>query len=132
MRLDDGRVIPNFMAQAVRGNALTVYGDGSQTRSFCYVDDLVDGIYRLTLSDYHQPVNLGNPSEISVLDFAHEMKEISGNPDLEIVFEPLPTNDPKRRKPDITRAKEVLNWEPTTDRKTGMEATLQYFRALLA
>ncbi len=132
MRLDDGRVIPNFMAQAVRGEALTVYGDGSQTRSFCYVDDLVEGIYRLTMSDYHMPVNLGNPAEISVLEFAEEMREITGNADLKIEFEPLPVNDPKRRKPDISRAKEILDWEPKMDRREGMQTTLQYFRDLLA
>jgi len=132
MRLDDGRVIPNFMAQAIRGEKLTVYGDGMQTRSFCYVDDLVDGIYRLLMSDYTQPVNLGNPAEITILDFAMEMKEITGNQALEIKFEPLPVNDPLKRRPDISVAKEVLGWEPRVSRSKGMKDTFAYFSKILA
>ena len=132
MRLDDGRVIPNFMAQAIRGQKLTVFGDGEQTRSFCYVDDMVEGIYRLLMSDYHMPVNIGNPDEITILDFAHEMREISGNSDLEIEFKPLPVNDPLKRRPDITLAQEVLNWEPTIPRSEGMKHTFNYFKKLLS
>jgi dTDP-glucose 4,6-dehydratase len=127
MRLDDGRALPAFMSQALKGEPITVFGDGSQTRSFCYVDDLVEGIYRLLLSDYHLPVNIGNPSEISLLQFAEEIKElIDGNSP--IVFEPLPTDDPKQRRPDITKAKTILGWEPKVDRKEGLKITLEYFK----
>lgn len=128
MRLDDGRALPTFMSQALRGEDVTVFGDGSQTRSFCYVDDLVDGIYRLLMSDYHKPVNIGNPVEISLKDFAEEVVDLVGN-DVKIVYEPLPQDDPKQRKPNITKAKEILNWEPKVDRKEGLRRTLEYFKA---
>jgi len=127
MRINDGRALPAFMSQALTGKDLTVFGDGSQTRSFTYVDDLVEGIYRLTLSDYTEPVNIGNPQEISILDFAKEIIEITGS-DSNIVFEDLPNDDPKVRKPDVSRAREVLNWEPVYPRKEGLKKTLDYFR----
>src|SRR6185312_5446007 len=111
MRLDDGRVLPNFMGQALRGEALTVYGDGSQTRSFCYVSDLVDGIVKLLFADCHEPVNVGNPDEVTILEFAKEILELSGSKSA-IAYKPLPQDDPKVRKPDITRARELLGWEP--------------------
>lgn len=126
MRIHDGRALPTFMRQALNGNPLTVYGDGSQTRSFTYVDDLVEGIWRLSQSDYTDPVNIGNPQEISILDFAKEIIELTGS-DSEITFEDLPKDDPKIRQPDISRAKEVLNWEPTFDRREGLTRTLDYF-----
>lgn len=128
MRLDDGRALPTFMSQALRGEDITVYGDGSQTRSFCYVDDLVDGIYRLLLSDYHKPVNIGNPSEITLLQFAEEIVKLTGTTS-KIVFEPLPQDDPKQRQPNITKAKELLGWEPKVDRQEGLKRTLEYFQA---
>src|SRR5690606_17264465 len=115
MRLDDGRALPTFMSQALRGENVTVFGDGSQTRSFCYVDDLVEGIYRLLMSDYHLPVNIGNPAEITLKEFAEEVVELVGNKDAKIVYEPLPKDDPKQRRPDITKAKEILGWEPKVD-----------------
>src|SRR6185369_13067958 len=118
MRLDDGRVVPNLMGQALRGEPLTVYGDGSQTRSFCYQADLVEGIYRLLFADFHEPVNLGNPNEVSILDFAKEILALSGAK-LQIEFKPLPQDDPKVRKPDITRARTLLGWEPKVDRRDG-------------
>jgi dTDP-glucose 4,6-dehydratase len=127
MRLDDGRALPTFMSQALRGEDVTVFGDGSQTRSFCYVDDLVDGIYRLLLSDYHMPVNIGNPVEITLKEFAEEVVALVGN-DVKIVYEPLPQDDPKQRKPDITKAKQILGWEPKVDRKEGLRRTLEYFK----
>jgi len=127
MRLDDGRVVPNLMGQALRGEPMTVYGNGSQTRSFCYVADLVEGIYRLLGTDFHEPVNLGNPNEVSILDFAKEIRELSGSRS-EIVFKPLPQDDPKVRRPDITRARQLLGWEPRIDRREGMRRTLDYFR----
>jgi dTDP-glucose 4,6-dehydratase len=130
MRLDDGRVVPNLMGQALRGEPLTVYGDGSQTRSFCYVSDLVDGIYRLLMADFHEPVNLGNPNEVSILDFAKEILQLSGTKS-RIEFKPLPQDDPKVRKPDITRARTLLGWEPKVDRHEGMRQTLDYFRGTL-
>ena len=130
MRLDDGRVVPNLMGQALRGEPLTVYGDGSQTRSFCFVSDLVDGIYRLLHADFHEPVNLGNPNEVSILDFAKEILELSGAKS-EIVFKPLPQDDPRVRKPDITRARTLLGWEPQVGRSDGMRRTLEYFRGRL-
>ncbi|MBX9677439.1 MAG: SDR family oxidoreductase [Gemmataceae bacterium] len=126
MRLDDGRVVPNLMGQALRGEPLTVYGDGSQTRSFCYVSDLVDGIYRLLFSGYHEPVNLGNPNELSILEFAKEIQKLSGTKS-QIDFKPLPQDDPKVRRPDITRARELLKWEPKVDRNEGMQRTLAFF-----
>jgi len=127
MRLDDGRALPTFMSQALRGEDVTVFGDGSQTRSFCYCDDLVDGIYRLLLSDYHKPVNIGNPVEITLQEFAEEVVALVGN-NVKIVYEPLPQDDPKQRKPDITKAKEILGWEPLVDRKEGLRRTLEYFK----
>ena len=129
MRLNDGRALPAFIGQALRGEDITVFGDGSQTRSFCYVDDLVEGIYRLLFSDYVYPVNIGNPDEISILDFAKEIIELTGT-DQKIVFQPLPKDDPKQRKPDITRAKEILGWEPTISRKDGLKVTYDYFKNL--
>ncbi len=129
MRLNDGRVIPAFIGQALRGEDLTVFGDGSQTRSFCYVDDQVEGIYRLLLSDYSDPVNIGNPHEISILDFAKEIIKLTGT-DQKIVFKELPQDDPMQRQPDITRAKEILNWEPRVSRAEGMKITYNYFRGL--
>ena len=127
MRLDDGRVLPNFMGQALRGEPLTVYGDGSQTRSFCYVDDLVEGIFRLLFTDFHEPVNLGNPDEVTILQFAEEIRELTGSKS-EIVFRPLPADDPKVRRPDITRARALLGWEPRVPRAEGLRRTLEYFR----
>lgn len=127
MRLDDGRALPTFMSQALRGEDVTVYGDGSQTRSFCYVDDLVDGIYRLLLSDYSKPVNIGNPSEITLKEFAEEVVKLVGSKS-KIIYEPLPQDDPKQRKPDITKAKELLGWEPKIDRHEGLKRTLEYFK----
>jgi len=131
MRLEDGRALPTFMGQALRGEDLTVYGDGSQTRSFTYVDDLVEGIYRLSQSDYTEPVNIGNPQEITILDFAKEIIELTGSTS-SITFEELPKDDPQVRQPDITRAKEVLDWEPRYDRKEGLKQTLDYFKKQVA
>ena len=128
MRLDDGRVLPNFMGQALRGEPLTVYGDGSQTRSFCYVDDLVEGIVRLLGTDFHEPVNLGNPDEVTVLEFAKEILALSGSKS-QIEYRPLPQDDPRVRKPDITRARKVLGWEPRVGRSEGLRRTLEYFKA---
>jgi dTDP-glucose 4,6-dehydratase len=129
MRLNDGRVIPAFMGQALRGEDLTVFGDGSQTRSFCFVEDEIEGIYRLLMSDYHLPVNIGNPDEISILDFAKEIIKLTGT-DQKIVFKPLPKNDPLQRKPDITKAREILGWQPKIGRKEGMQRTYDYFKFL--
>jgi len=127
MRLDDGRALPAFMSQALRGEDITVFGDGSQTRSFCYVGDLVEGIYRLLLSDYHMPVNIGNPHEISLNDFALEIQRLIGS-DSKIVYMPLPQDDPKQRQPDITKAKTILGWEPKVERAEGLKITLDYFK----
>ena len=129
MRLNDGRALPAFIGQALRGENLTVFGDGSQTRSFCYVDDLVEGIYRLLLSDYHLPVNIGNPSEITLKQFAEEVIRLTGTKQ-SIEFKPLPVDDPKQRRPDITRAKQILGWEPAVSRKDGLKKTYDYFRSL--
>lgn len=129
MRLNDGRALPAFIGQALRGEDLTVFGDGSQTRSFCYVDDLVEGIYRLLMSDYAQPVNVGNPDEISLKEFAEEIISLTGTTQ-KIVYKPLPVDDPKQRQPDITRAKEVLGWEPKVKRKEGLKITYEYFKSL--
>jgi dTDP-glucose 4,6-dehydratase len=129
MRLNDGRALPAFIGQALRGEDLTVFGDGSQTRSFCYVDDLVEGIYRLLLSDYHLPVNVGNPSEITLKQFAEEVITLTGTKQ-KIVYRPLPVDDPKQRRPDITRAQEILGWEPKVERREGLKATYEYFKSL--
>jgi len=131
MRLNDGRVLPAFIGQALRGEDLTVFGDGSQTRSFCYVDDLVDGIYRLLMSDYSGPVNVGNPDEITILDFAEEIIKLTGTTQ-KIIFEPLPTDDPKQRQPDITLARKLLGWEPKVHRSEGLKITYEYFKSLPA
>ncbi len=129
MRLDDGRVLPNFVGQALRGEALTVYGDGSQTRSFCFVADLVDGIERLLFTDFHDPVNLGNPDEVTILEFAKEILALSGSKS-PIEYRPLPEDDPKVRKPDISRARRLLSWEPKIGRHAGLERTLEYFQKI--
>ena len=129
MRLNDGRALPAFIGQALRGEDLTVFGDGSQTRSFCYVDDLVEGIFRLLMSDYPYPVNIGNPDEISLKDFAEEIIKLTGTTQ-KIIYEPLPVNDPKQRKPDITKAKELLGWEPKVNRAEGLKITYEYFKTL--
>jgi dTDP-glucose 4,6-dehydratase len=128
MRLDDGRVLPNFIGQALRGEPLTIYGDGSQTRSFCYVDDLVEGIYHLLTTDFHEPVNLGNPDEVTILEFAKEILALTGSKS-ELAFKPLPQDDPKVRRPDISRARRLLGWEPRVDRHEGMRRTLAYFQS---
>jgi dTDP-glucose 4,6-dehydratase len=129
MRLNDGRVLPAFIGQALRGEDITVFGDGSQTRSFCYVDDLVEGIYRLLMSDYAEPVNIGNPDEISILDFAEEIIKLTGT-NQKVIFEPLPTDDPKQRQPDISLARKLLGWEPKIDRAEGLKRTYEYFKSL--
>jgi dTDP-glucose 4,6-dehydratase len=129
MRLNDGRALPAFIGQALRGEDLTVFGDGSQTRSFCFVDDLVEGIYRLLLSDYSLPVNIGNPDEISLLEFAEEVLALTGN-QVKIIYKPLPADDPKQRKPDITKAKALLDWEPKVNRREGLAKTFEYFKSL--
>jgi len=129
MRLNDGRALPAFIGQALRGENLTVFGDGSQTRSFCFVNDLVEGIYRLLMSDYYMPVNVGNPDEISLKDFAEEILTLTGNK-VKIIYKPLPVDDPKQRQPDITRARELLGWEPKVPRKEGLKITYEYFRSL--
>lgn len=131
MRLNDGRVLPAFIGQALRGEDITVFGDGSQTRSFCYVDDLVEGIHRLLMSDFAEPVNIGNPDEISILDFASEIIRLTGT-DQKLVFQPLPQDDPKQRQPDITLARKVLKWEPQVNRAEGLKRTYAYFRSLSA
>ena len=128
MRLDDGRVLPAFISQALRGEDLTAFGDGSQTRSFTYVDDLVEGIYRLLMSDYPHPVNIGNPQEITINEFAEEILRLTDSRS-KISYQPLPKDDPKQRKPDITLAKKVLNWEPKFSRAEGLKPTLDYFKA---
>lgn len=129
MRLNDGRALPAFIGQALRGEDLTLFGDGSQTRSFCYVDDLIEGIYRLLMSDYASPVNIGNPDEISLKDFAEEVLKLTGSK-VKISYQPLPADDPKQRKPDITKAKELLGWEPKVNRSEGLKVTYDYFRGL--
>lgn len=129
MRLNDGRVLPAFIGQALRGEDLTVFGDGSQTRSFCYVDDLVEGIYRLLLSDYVYPVNIGNPDEITISEFAEEIIQLTGT-DQKVIYKDLPVDDPKKRRPDISKAKEILNWEPKVSRSEGLKRTYEYFKTL--
>jgi len=127
MRLRDGRVVPAFISQALRGEPLTVFGEGRQTRSFCYVGDLIDGIYRLSQSDFHEPVNIGNPTEFTILEFAKLILKLTGSQS-QISYEPLPVDDPKQRRPDIARAKELLGWEPKVDLETGLQRTIAYFR----
>ncbi|MEY2922469.1 MAG: hypothetical protein RL108_1095 [Bacteroidota bacterium] len=129
MRLNDGRALPAFIGQALRGEDMTVFGDGSQTRSFCYVDDLVEGIHRLLLSNYTQPVNIGNPNEISLKHFAEEVLKLTGST-VKVTYKPLPIDDPKQRQPNITKAKTILGWEPKVDRSEGLKKTLDYFKAL--
>jgi dTDP-glucose 4,6-dehydratase len=129
MRLNDGRVLPAFIGQALRGEDLTMFGDGSQTRSFCYVDDLVEGIYRLLMSDYVYPVNIGNPSEITIKEFGEEIIKLTGT-NQKLISKPLPQDDPKQRKPDITKAKEILGWEPKVSRAEGLKITYEYFKSL--
>ncbi len=129
MRLNDGRVLPAFIGQAIRGEDLTVFGDGSQTRSFCYVDDLVEGIYRLLMSDHAYPVNIGNPTEITIKEFGEEIIKLTGTKQ-KLVFKDLPTDDPKQRKPDITLARKVLGWEPKVSRQEGLKITYEYFKQL--
>jgi dTDP-glucose 4,6-dehydratase len=131
MRLNDGRALPAFIGQVLRGEDLTIFGDGSQTRSFCFVDDLVEGIYRLLMSDYHMPVNIGNPDEITLKEFAEEIIGLTGTKQ-KIVYRPLPVDDPKQRQPDISRAKELLGWEPKISRKEGLKMTYDYFKSLPA
>jgi dTDP-glucose 4,6-dehydratase len=130
MRLNDGRVVPNFVAQALQGEPLTVYGDGSQTRSFCFVSDLIEGIYRLLLSNEVEPVNIGNPTELTIREFAERINAITGNPG-GIVFKPLPKDDPKQRKPDISKARRILDWEPQVPLQEGLEQTVAHFRERL-
>jgi dTDP-glucose 4,6-dehydratase len=131
MRLDDGRALPAFMSQALKGEDLTVFGDGLQTRSFCFVDDLIEGIYRLLLSDYAYPVNIGNPVEITLKQFAEEIIALTGTKQ-KIVYKPLPQDDPKQRQPDISRAKEILDWEPKVLRQEGLKITYEYFKKMLS
>ena len=131
MRLNDGRVVPNFIAQALRGEELTVYGDGSQTRSFCYVSDLVEGILRLLRSDYNGPLNIGNPQELSVLEFAHRIIALTGSRS-RITFRPLPVDDPRVRQPDIGLARRLLGWEPWVSLEAGLQETIGYFREKVA
>ena len=131
MRVNDGRVLPAFFSQAIRGEGLTVFGDGSQTRSFCYVDDLVEGIYRLLLSDHSEPVNIGNPDEITIYDFAKEVLALVQNPNAKIIHKELPEDDPKVRQPDITKAREILNWEPRFNRSEGLKLTYEYFKKVV-
>jgi len=129
MRLNDGRVLPAFIGQALRGEDLTIFGDGSQTRSFCYVDDLIEGIYRLLLSDYPLPMNIGNPDEINIREFAEEIVKLTGTKQ-KIVFKELPKDDPKQRQPDITKARQILGWEPKVSREEGIKITFEYFKSL--
>jgi dTDP-glucose 4,6-dehydratase len=129
MRLNDGRVLPAFIGQALRGEDLTIFGDGSQTRSFCYVDDQVDGIFKLLLSDYHLPVNIGNPDEITIRDFAEEIVKLT-NTKQKVVYQPLPQDDPKQRKPDTTKATKILGWKPKVSREEGLKITYEYFKTL--
>jgi dTDP-glucose 4,6-dehydratase len=129
MRLNDGRVLPAFIGQALRGEDLSIFGDGSQTRSFCYVDDLIEGIYRLLLSGYSSPVNVGNPNEISIKDFAEEIIKLTGT-NQKVIYKPLPKDDPMQRQPDITLAQEILGWEPEVDRSEGLKRTYEWFKQL--
>jgi len=131
MRLNDGRALPAFIGQVLRGEDLTIFGDGSQTRSFCFVDDLVEGIYRLLMGDYHMPVNIGNPDEITLKEFAEEIIRLTGTHQ-KVIYKPLPVDDPKQRQPDITRARQLLGWEPKISRATGLKITYEYFMSLPA
>jgi dTDP-glucose 4,6-dehydratase len=132
MRLDDGRVVPNFIQQALRGEPLTVYGDGSQTRSFCFVDDLIEGVYRLMLSDYHEPVNIGNPNEISIQEFADLINGLlTTSVGITMKSKNRLGNDPQRRRPDISRARKILNWEPKVSIREGLQKTIPYFKQKL-
>ena len=131
MRVNDGRVLPAFFSQAIRGEGLTVFGDGSQTRSFCYVDDLVEGIYRLLLSDYHLPVNIGNPDEITIKEFGEEVLALVGNPKAKLIYKDLPKDDPKQRKPHIEKAQKILGWEPKVSRAEGLKKTYEYFKTVV-
>ncbi|MBK8634465.1 MAG: SDR family oxidoreductase [Saprospiraceae bacterium] len=131
MRVEDGRVLPAFFSQAIRGEGLTVFGEGDQTRSFCYVDDLVDGIYKLLLSDYAMPVNIGNPSEITIMQFAKEILALVNNPKAHIIYKDLPVDDPKQRQPDITKARNILGWEPKFNREEGLKLTYEYFKTVV-
>ena len=131
MRVNDGRALPAFFSQAIKGEGVTIFGDGSQTRSFCYVDDLVEGIYRLLLSDYHMPVNIGNPSEITIKGVAEEVLALVGNPKAKLIYQGLPKDDPKVRQPDITKAKEILGWEPKVNRSEGLKKTFEYFKTVV-
>lgn len=131
MRVNDGRVLPAFFSQALKGEGLTVFGEGTQTRSFCYVDDLVEGIYRLLLSDYDLPMNIGNPDEITMNDFAKEVLELVGNPEAFIDYRPLPEDDPKQRRPDITKARNIIGWEPKVQRMEGLQKTYEYFKTVV-
>lgn len=131
MRVEDGRVLPAFFSQAIRGEGLTVFGDGNQTRSFCYVDDLVDGIYKLMLSDYPMPVNIGNPAEITIMQFADEILALVQNPKAHIIYKDLPVDDPKQRQPDITKARNILGWEPKFNREEGLKLTYEYFKKVV-
>ncbi|MEM1218307.1 MAG: UDP-glucuronic acid decarboxylase family protein [Bacteroidota bacterium] len=128
MRINDGRVLPAFFSQAIRGEELTIFGDGSQTRAFCFVEDLVDGIFRLLMSNFSEPVNIGNPDEITIKEFAEEILALVGNPKAKLSYHPLPIDDPKVRQPDITRAQEILNWEPKVNRAEGLKRTYEYFQ----
>ena len=127
MRLRDGRVVPAFIGQALTNQPLTIFGDGSQTRSFCYVSDLIDGIFRLAMSDFHEPVNIGNPTEMTIKQFAEEIIRITGT-SASIEYRPLPEDDPKVRQPDITRARKILNWEPKVNFEEGIKHAIDYFR----
>jgi dTDP-glucose 4,6-dehydratase len=131
MRVEDGRALPAFFSQAIRGEGLTVFGDGSQTRSFCYVDDLVEGIYRLLFSDYTKPMNIGNPAEITILQLAQEILGLVQNPKAHIIYKDLPADDPKIRQPDITKAREILGWEPKVGREEGLKKTFEYFKQVV-
>jgi len=128
MKLDDGRVVPTLLSQALRDAPMTVFGSGAQTRSFCYVSDMVEGLYRLMLSDEHYPVNLGNPREMTILEFANEIRKMTGARS-EIVFEPLPEDDPRQRRPDISKARRLLGWEPRVSLEEGLQPTVEYFRS---
>ena len=131
MRLNDGRALPNFVYQALTGQPITVYGDGKQTRSFCYVSDLIEGIYRLMNSDEHEPVNIGNPQEITILEFAERIRKLLGS-EVPIIFKPLPQDDPKQRCPDISKAKRLLGWQPKVNLEEGLRLTLEFFRQQVA